>query len=120
MLYRCYPTRQRIRPQNSRKALPASAERAPEHNLVDTRVIRERSLFITRPSDYSYQEIAAAFAERPRIVEKHVASAALALEAISDADIYDSYGRVNHPTICRPLDSGTRRRDNVGREQSVR
>lgn len=38
MLYRCYLTRQRIRPRNSRKPLPASIEPADEHNVVDTRV----------------------------------------------------------------------------------
>jgi RNA polymerase sigma factor (sigma-70 family) len=52
-------------------------------NAVSTRTCQ---IFIVQRGGYSYQEIAAAFAIRPRTVEKHVASAMLALEEMMPAE----------------------------------
>lgn len=42
-------------------------------------------IFIAQRGGYSYEEIAAAFAVKPRTVEKHVAAAVLALEEMMPA-----------------------------------
>ena len=47
---------------------------------------RTCQVFIAQRGGYSYEEIAAAFAIRPRTVEKHVASAALILKEMMPAD----------------------------------
>lgn len=47
---------------------------------------RTCQVFIAQRGGYSYEEIAAAFAVRPRTVEKHVASAALILKEMMLAD----------------------------------
>ncbi len=46
---------------------------------------RTCQIFIAQRSGYSYEEIASAFAVKPRTVEKHVASAVLALEEMMPA-----------------------------------
>lgn len=47
---------------------------------------RTCQIFIAQRGGYSYEEIARAFAVKPRTVEKHVASAALALEEAMPAE----------------------------------
>lgn len=47
---------------------------------------RTCQIFLAQRGGYSYEEIAAAFAVKPRTVEKHVASAALLLEEMMPAD----------------------------------
>ena len=47
-------------------------------------------IFIAQRGGYSYEDIAAAFAVKPRTVEKHVASAALAVAAMTPAGSADA------------------------------
>ena len=47
---------------------------------------RTCQIFIAQRGGYSYEEIAAAFMVRPRTVEKHVASAVLALQEMMPAE----------------------------------
>lgn len=47
---------------------------------------RTCQIFIAQRGGYSYEEIASAFAVKPRTVEKHVTSAALALQEMMPAD----------------------------------
>lgn len=48
---------------------------------------RECHIFVAQRGGYSYEEIAAAFALKPRTVEKHVATATLALTETMPADL---------------------------------
>lgn len=48
--------------------------------LLSTISPRTSQIFVAQRGGYSYEEIAAAFAIKPRTVEKHVAAAMLALE----------------------------------------
>lgn len=50
--------------------------------VLNTVSRRTCQIFIAQRSGYSYDEIAAAFAIKPRTVEKHVAAAMLALEEL--------------------------------------
>ena len=47
---------------------------------------RTCQIFIAQRGGYTYEEIASAYAVKPRTVEKHVASAALALQEMMPAD----------------------------------
>jgi RNA polymerase sigma factor (sigma-70 family) len=59
-----------------------AAEQAVEQVVRVLRAVSPRTcqIFIAQRGGYSYEEIAAAFAIKPRTVEKHVAAAVLALE----------------------------------------
>jgi DNA-directed RNA polymerase specialized sigma24 family protein len=48
---------------------------------------RSCQIFIAQRGGYSYEEIAAVFAIKPRTVEKHVASAMLALQEVTPAEL---------------------------------
>ena len=62
------------------RTLAAEQELNAVANLLSAVSPRTCQIFIAQRGGYSYEEIAAAFAVKPRTVEKHVASAALLLE----------------------------------------
>lgn len=62
------------------RTLAAEQELHSVMALLSAMSPRTCQIFIAQRGGYSYEEIAAAFAVKPRTVEKHVASAALALE----------------------------------------
>ena len=62
------------------RTLAAEQELDAVVNLLSAVSPRMCQIFIAQRGGYSYEEIAAAFAVKPRTVEKHVASAALLLE----------------------------------------
>jgi RNA polymerase sigma factor (sigma-70 family) len=55
-------------------------------SLLSALSTRTCQIFIAQRGGYSYEEIASAFAVRPRTVEKHVTSAVLALQELMPAD----------------------------------
>lgn len=62
------------------RTLAAEQELDRVASLLSAVSRRMCQIFIAQRGGYSYDEIAAAFAVKPRTVEKHVASAALVLE----------------------------------------
>ena len=62
------------------RTLAAEQELDAVADLLSAVSPRTCQIFIAQRGGYSYEEIAAAFAVKPRTVEKHVASAALLLE----------------------------------------
>lgn len=68
------------------RTLAAEQELDSVVSLLSAVSTRTCQIFIAQRGGYSYEEIASAFAVRPRTVEKHVTSAVLALQELLPAD----------------------------------
>lgn len=68
------------------RTLAAQQELDSVVSLLSAVSRRTCQIFIAQRGGYSYEEIASAFAVRPRTVEKHVTSAVLALQELLPAD----------------------------------
>lgn len=68
------------------RTLAAEQELNGVVNVLSAVSARTCQIFIAQRGGYSYEEIASAFAVKPRTIEKHVASAVLALQEMLPAD----------------------------------
>lgn len=72
------------------RTLHAQLELERVVQVLGTVSLRTCQVFIAQRGGYSYEEIANAFAVKPRTIEKHVASAVLALKEMGSANIKSS------------------------------
>ena len=77
------------------RTLAAEQELDQLAGLLNAVSPRTCQIFIAQRGGYSYEEISAAFAIKPRTVEKHVASAMLALEEMMPAEFAAESSRAN-------------------------